>query len=97
MIQDINFITDFIFVEDTISPCDVILVPGGSHPQLAEKAAELFKQGMAPYILFSGRVNPNMPEYPSEAEWLKSVAFGLGVPADKVLCEDKAAHSFENA
>ena len=37
MIQDINFITDFIFVEDTISPCDVILVPGGSHPQLAEK------------------------------------------------------------
>jgi hypothetical protein len=52
MIQDINFITDFIFVEDTITPCDVILVPGGSHPQLAEKAAELFKQDMAPYILF---------------------------------------------
>jgi uncharacterized SAM-binding protein YcdF (DUF218 family) len=42
-------------------------------------------------------MNPNIPEYPSEAEWLKSVTVGLGVPAGNILCEDKAAHTFENA
>ena len=93
----IDAITDFIFVDDNISPCDIILVPGGSHPQLAEKAADLYKQGMAEYILFSGRANPNIPDFQSEAEYLKSLAVNLGVPSDRIICEDKAAHTFENA
>ena len=97
MIYDIEFITNFIFVENDITPCDAILVPGGSHPQLAQKAAEIYNQGMAKYILFSGRVNPNIPEYSSEAEWLKSVAIESGVPAENILCENEAAHTFENA
>ena len=112
MKQNADFITDFIFVKSDIIPCEVILVPGGSHPQLAEKAAELYKKGMGRYILFSGGTNrdgkyilpnpgdakkPNAAEYPSEAEWLKSVAIGLGVPGENILCESKAAHTFENA
>ena len=97
MIHDQKFITDFIFVENTIALCDVILVPGGSHPQLAEKATELYQQGMAKYILFSGSSNKNITEYPTEAEYLKSVAINLGVPASNIICESKAAHTFENA
>lgn len=33
-------ITDFIFVrnDESIPPCDVLLIPGGSHPQLMERA-----------------------------------------------------------
>ena len=92
-----NAITEFIFVDDAITTCDVILVPGGSHPQLAERAAELYKRGMAGCILFSGRANPHIPEFSSEAEYLKSIAVGLGVPSKHLLCEDKAAHTFENA
>ena len=97
MILNTDFITEFIFVKNNIVPCDVILVPGGSHPQLAEKAAKLYIEGMAKYIIFSGRVNPNISEYPSEAEWLKSIAVNLGVPADNVICETEAAHTFDNA
>jgi len=92
-----NAITNFIFVDNVISPCDIIIVPGGSHPQLAEKAVDLYKQGMAGYMLFSGRANPNIPDFKSEAEYLKSIAVGLGVPPDRVICEEKAAHTFENA
>lgn len=44
-------ITDFIFVENEMFPCDIILIPGGSHPQLMEKAVELLENGMAKYIL----------------------------------------------
>jgi len=93
----VDAIADFIFIDDDISPCDIILVPGGSHPQLAEKTTGLYKQGMAEYILFSGRANPNIPDFQSEAEYLKSLAVSLGVPFDRIICEDKASHTFENA
>lgn len=97
MINNVDFITDFIFVENEISPCEVILVPGGGRPQLAEKAAEIYKKGVAKYILFSGKANPRIPDFFSEAEYLKSVAVNLGVPTEVILCEHEAAHTFENA
>ena len=93
----VDCISDFIFVDDLIEPSDVILIPGGSHPELAEKAATLYKQGMAPYILASGHANPNIPDFTSEAEYLKSIAVELGVPADRFICETKASHTFDNA
>lgn len=90
-------ISDFIFVDDVIDSSDVILIPGGSHQRLAEKAAKLFHQGMAHYILASGNTNPNIPNYSSEAEYLKSIAVDLGVPPEKFICENNASHTFENA
>ncbi|MDF2672320.1 MAG: hypothetical protein K0R09_585 [Clostridiales bacterium] len=90
-------ISDLIFVETEIKSADIILVPGGSHPQLMEMAAELFKQGLAPYILPSGHFNPKIPEYSSEWEYLKSIGVNLGIPEERILKEDKARHTFENA
>lgn len=48
-------ITDFIFVEDEPEKADVIFVPGGSYPEAAIHAAELYRQGFAPYVLPSGK------------------------------------------
>jgi hypothetical protein len=39
-------ITDFMFFKTDIRHSDVILIPGGSHPQLIERAAYLYHQGM---------------------------------------------------
>ncbi len=90
-------ITDLVFVKTEIKAADIILVPGGSHPQLMEKAAELYNQGLAPYILPSGHYNPKIPDYNSEWEFLKSIGVKLGVPEQLILKEDQAAHTFENA
>jgi uncharacterized SAM-binding protein YcdF (DUF218 family) len=90
-------ISELVFVETEISAADIILVPGGSYPKLMEKAAELYKQGLAPYILPSGHFNPKIPDYSSEWEFLKSIGIKLGVPEDKILKEDLASHTFENA
>lgn len=90
-------ITQFIFTEDEITPCDIILIPGGSHRQLAETAAMLYNQGMAKYILASGQANPNIPNFKSEAEFLKVIAVGLGVSTENFICENEARHTFENA
>lgn len=92
-------ITRLIFVENEppAKPCEVLLIPGGSHPQLMEKAAELYKNGLARYILVSGHYNPKIPDYPSEAAFLKSLALAEGVPSEAVICEEKAANTYENA
>ena len=90
-------ITDFIFVENEISPCDVILVPGGSHPQLMERAAELLENRMASYILPSGGKNKKLPGYRCEADFLKEIALQKNIPSDSILCEEKAANTYENA
>lgn len=91
-------ISDFIFVnDDDIEPSDIILIPGGSHLQLMEKAAELYIKGLAPLILASGNFNPKIPEYPSEWEYLKSIGLNLGIPEEAILKEDRALNTFENA
>ncbi len=90
-------ITDFIFVEDLPQKADVILIPGGSHPQLMRKAAELYQQNYAPCLLPSGGFNPKIPEYESEWEFLKTIAVGLNVPEKVILKENKAQNTFENA
>jgi uncharacterized SAM-binding protein YcdF (DUF218 family) len=88
-------ITEFMFFETGIEPSDVILVPGGSHPQLMERASELFHQGLAPYILPSGGSTPNVSS--TEWEFLRDVCVSLGVPERAILREDKASNTFENA
>lgn len=97
MHRSIRALTEFIFVGDEPRPSDVILIPGASHPQLAEKAAQLYISGYAKYILASGHANKNLPAYPSEADYLRQVALDHGVADAHFICERKASHTFENA
>lgn len=90
-------ISDLVFVNTELSKADVILIPGGSHPQLAEKAADLFNNGFATYILPSGGANPKIADYESEWEYIKQILIRLGVPKDRILKENQARHTFENA
>lgn len=53
----INDITNLIFVEDQPQKVDAIFLPGGSHPEQPEYAAELYKQGIAPILIVSGGVS----------------------------------------
>jgi uncharacterized SAM-binding protein YcdF (DUF218 family) len=95
MANPFDCITDFIFVETELEEADVILVPGGSHPQLMEKAVELFRKGYAPYILPSG--GPTNHVHSTEWEFLRDVAVQQGIPHEAILKEDQARNTFENA
>ncbi|MCM3781519.1 YdcF family protein [Neobacillus mesonae] len=88
-------ITEFMFFETEVGQADVILIPGSSHPQLMERAAVLYHQGLAPYILPSGGMTSNVTT--TEWEFLKDAGVSLGVPSSAILKEDKAANTFENA
>lgn len=107
----LNQITEFIFVEDKPEKSDVIFIPGSGFPQLAEEGAKLYHQGMAPYILPSGRysiLNGKFAgvqekkelydgEYETEWEFLKEVLKKNHVSEEHILREDKATYTYENA
>lgn len=84
-----------MFYDTEIATADVILIPGGSHPQLMERAADLFHQGLAPYILPSGGATLHVEK--TEWDFLRNVGLTLGIPDSAILKEDKATNTFENS
>lgn len=101
----------FVFAEKEPQRADIIFVPGNGYPQMAEQAADLYKKGYAPFILPSGRysiVNKKFSgvlakaeryngEYETEWEFLRDVLIKNGVPQEKILREDQATFTYENA
>ena len=102
---------DFIFIDDKPEKADVIFVPGNGYPQMAEKAAELYRQGLAPRVLPSGRYSVTVGkfagvldrkeyyngDYETEWDFLKDVLIKNGVPEKAILREDRATFTYENA
>lgn len=107
----IREITSFIFVEDKLEKADIIFVPGGSWPEPIEKAAKLWLDGYAPYILPSGKYSMSRGYFPgamtrgdkhndvydTEWEFMKSVALSYGVNESAIIKEDKAEWTKQNA
>lgn len=108
IIEDIG---NFIFVEDKIEKSDAIMVVGGSHPELAEKAAELWKQHDAPVILISGGVSIKTGKFPgpkskaerynkpyeTEYDFFIDVLSKNGIPQSAIYGENKSSYTKENA
>lgn len=77
---------------------DVILVLGSHDIRVAQRGAELFLEGYAPLIIFSGnvgRLTKGVWGEP-EAEIFAREAIKIGVPKDKILIEDKSNNTGEN-
>ena len=105
-----NF-TDFIFINDSPAPADVIFIPGNGYPQMAERAADLWKQGFAPLLLPSGKCSVLQGkfkgvqdkeelyagDYDTEWEFLRQVLIKNGVPESAILREEQATYTYENA
>ena len=102
---------DFVFAENKPEKADIIFVPGNGFPEMAEKAASLYKEGYASYILPSGRYSITLGkfvgvqskknlydgDYDTEWEFLKNVLLQNGVPEKAILKEDQATFTYENA
>lgn len=107
----IGDITDFIFQEDRPVKSDVILIPGNAWPQPAVHAAELYREGMAPLIIASGKYSKGSTGFPgpacdkgryngsyrTEADFLKDVLTLEGVPEHAIWLEREAEFTLENA
>lgn len=107
----LNRITDFIFIENQLQKADIIFVPGNGYPDMAVRAAELWHEGYAPFILVSGKYSKldtgfkiklqeddrYFGSYQTECEFLSTVLRQEGVLDQAILKEDQATFTYENA
>lgn len=77
---------------------DAILVLCSHDTRVAERAVDLFHQGWAPLLIFSGGLGAITRDIWSEPEanQFARIAMTLGVPKDKILIENRSSNTGEN-
>ncbi|MDQ4139311.1 MAG: YdcF family protein [Bacteroidota bacterium] len=91
-------IWDYHHVNHNLQPADCIMVLGSHDLRVAERGAELWLQGYAPWLLFAGglgRLTLGLWQE-TEAEKFAKVAMQLGVPEEKILVESRSTNTGEN-
>jgi uncharacterized SAM-binding protein YcdF (DUF218 family) len=81
-----------------IEKADCILVLGSHDTRIAEYSAQLYLDGWAPVILFSGGLGNFTKEMwtESEADIFASIAISMGIPHKAILIENRSANTGEN-
>lgn len=98
LFRHIDVLWQYMQLDHDMTPADCIFVLGSNDLRVAEHAAQLYLQGMAGKILFSGgfgRLTEGVFEQ-SEAETFAIIAQDLGVPAEDIIIENRASNSGEN-
>ena len=94
----LQIIWNYLCLNQTPQQADVIVGFGNFNTDIARRAAELYHQGYAPKILFTGGLGRDteglLPE--PEAVRFARVAMECGVPKKDILLEDKSANTKEN-
>ncbi|MEO6001452.1 MAG: YdcF family protein [Chitinophagaceae bacterium] len=77
---------------------DCILVLGSHDLRVADRAAELFLEGLAPYVIFSGGLGNLTREMwtETEADQFAGIALQKGVPEENILIENRSTNTGEN-
>jgi uncharacterized SAM-binding protein YcdF (DUF218 family) len=85
----------YLSPQDNLQKADaIVVVSGGQTQSRAAKGIELFKQGYAPKIVFSGAA---LDDGPSNAFAMRDLALSEGVPAKNILIDEKSQNTYENA
>lgn len=107
----ITDISNYIFVSDEPQKVDATFLPGGSHPEQPEYAAELYCKGLAKWLVPSGGINVKSDkwhgvrskaeiydgDYHSDCEFFTDVLVKNGVPITAIIEENKSGHTRDNA
>ncbi|WP_017236153.1 YdcF family protein [Streptomyces sp. SS] len=95
---DTQRLWDYHQMGHTLRPCSVAIGLGSHDLGVADTAADLYRRGMAPLLVFTGATSPTtrerMPR--GEAVHYQERAIELGVPASAVLVEPRARNTGEN-
>ncbi len=93
-----QIIWDYHQLHHTLQPSDLILALGSNDTRVAEYAADLYLQGFAPFVLFSGNVGALTKDQftKPEAEVFTDIALQKGVPAAAILQEPESRNTGEN-
>lgn len=98
VLEQLGVIWEYLGLHEEPRKADCIIGFGNFNDNIARRAAELYHQGLAPKVLFTGGLGRNtlglLPE--PEAVRFARVAVECGVPEDTILIEDKSSNTAEN-
>ncbi len=89
---------DYHHMQHTLQKADCILVLGSHDLRVADRGAELYLQGYAPLLIFSGGLGnftQGMWTEP-EADKFAKIAVEKGVPKEAILIENTSSNTGEN-
>ena len=89
---------DYHLLHHTLEKSDCILVLGSHDLRVAERGADVYLQGLAPIIVFSGglgNLTKNMWTR-TEADLFAEIALEKGVPPEAIFIENKSTNTGEN-
>ncbi len=89
---------DYLKLDHPLEKSDGILVFGNNDIRVAERAAQLYLDGLGPFILFSGGLG-NLTKgiwRRTEADTFAKIAMEMGVPREDIMIENQSAHTGEN-
>jgi len=85
----------YLSPQDKLTKADTIIVVSGGQTRVrAERGIELYNQGYAPKIIFSGA---SLDNGPSNAREMRQQALRSGVPDGAILVDEAARTTFQNA
>lgn len=96
--EHIHTVWDYHHMQHALEKADCIMALGSHDLRVAERAAQLYLDGWADFIIFSGGLG-RLTEgrfQKSEAALFADVALRMGVPEEHILQETKSTNTGEN-
>lgn len=89
---------DYMKLDMPLKKADCIVGFGCYNEEIALRAAELYRLGYAPKVLFTGGLGRNTKEMwtQNEAERFAAIAMKAGVPEEDILIENRSTNTAEN-
>src|SRR5580765_6191099 len=89
---------DYHHMHHALEKADCLLVLGSHDLRVAERAAQLYLEGWAPMMIFSGGLGNFTKDIwtETEANQFAAIAISMGVPKESILVEDKSTNTGEN-
>jgi uncharacterized SAM-binding protein YcdF (DUF218 family) len=96
--RDARVLWDYHRLGHRPEPADCIIVLGSHDTRVAERGADLFLEGWAPLIVFTGNLGWHTRTIWArpEAELFAEVAEARGVPRERMLIESRSTNTGEN-
>ncbi|MEY2640779.1 MAG: hypothetical protein RL150_172 [Candidatus Parcubacteria bacterium] len=96
-LKELETVVSYLGVGDTPQPADVIFVVGHYLKEVPYHAAELFKAGIAPTVLITGRKTRYIPaDVPNEAQYFKQLMVEQGVSEEAIVLEEQSVNTLED-
>ena len=96
--EPVKVLWDYMRLDMPLRKADCIVGFGCYNEDIAQRCADLYHEGYAPKVLFTGGLGRNTKELwtEREAERFARIAISAGVPEEDILIENRSTNSAEN-